>query len=81
MGGLAAAAPQEPDHPAKGLGHAPQKLIPDREGGQVFAAHPELVDPPDRNLETTAHRGRGELREGRLRGVLDHPHPVRARRR
>ena len=43
---LAEMASQYPEHPAEGLGRAPQELVSDRERGQVFATHPELADPP-----------------------------------
>ena len=78
---FAEVAPEDPEHPAKGLGGAPQELVPDRERGEVLAAHPELADPPDRDFEPAAHRGRGELGEARLRGCSRPPAPSRAHRR
>src|SRR5262245_20527845 len=63
-------------HATQWLGGAPQQLIPDGEGRQVFTTHRELPQPADRNVERAGDGSRCELGEAGFLLVRHHGYPL-----
>ena len=67
---------QDAQHAAQRLGRAPQQLVADGEGAEVFRAHRQLAQAADRDVSVpvTATGVRSRMR--RFAVVRHHLHPV-----